>query len=569
MLKAVDTSSINNFTYAEYENAISELEKVLTDSPANETARVELIILLAKSINNVEIINQCSKGPLSRVESLQCYGRLFTVFFEQKKHLEIEVIVKDILRIDPNNFTANLYLGSFKKENGKISEALNYLSRALQLENGHEVCRTLLGEVLIEKGSIDKAIELYEAGIKLAPGNPDFHCGMGVAYHDRKDYLKAYDSFRKALDINPNHHSIMKFIPTLTAMERYEEAEQLQEDARSRGVVLMDGISGKQLKEGLIDPMEYSAGSSGSAAEQRKWFKTESVNFFPYDDLSRQGELEGLMESCILNDSYFPPEPLFHKNSKLLNFGDCFSGHLTGDMQSHKKNAKSFNISAGLNNTYALYTFVKWCLTGDISSAGYWYDKDDHNKIRQWTPEGEYEHYHNLLQNSDGYVFTVGLSEIWKDLETGGVFWRGVPEDIYDDTRHKLVLSTVEENTVNLGKLCGLIREHCGNKPIIFALSPVSLNATFRPVSCIEADCVSKSTLRVAINSLMSEKRDNVYYWPTFEMTRWLGAHLERPLFGVEGVSKQGGIFNARHVDKKTIEVIAKLFVKHFFHSDK
>ena len=51
--------------------------------------------------------------------------------------------------------------------------------------------------------------------------------------------------------------------------------------------------------------------------------------------------------------------------------------------------------------------------------------------------------------------------------------------------------------------------------------------------SAVVADCVSKSVLRVAVDELLRQRPDNVYYWPSFEVIRWLGAYTG-PMYGAE-----------------------------------
>jgi hypothetical protein len=68
---------------------------------------------------------------------------------------------------------------------------------------------------------------------------------------------------------------------------------------------------------------------------------------------------------------------------------------------------------------------------------------------------------------------------------------------------------------------------------------------------------LSKSTLRVAIESVMQEGHDGLYYWPSFEIVRWLGGHLEQSMFGEDG--------NTRHVNRATVKLILESFLKHYF----
>ena len=71
------------------------------------------------------------------------------------------------------------------------------------------------------------------------------------------------------------------------------------------------------------------------------------------------------------------------------------------------------------------------------------------------------------------------------------------------------------------------------------------------------ADCVSKSTLRVAIHELLAEGHANLHYWPSFEIVRWLGSHIEEALFGEDG--------NTRHVNRKTVRLILESFIRHYY----
>jgi hypothetical protein len=95
------------------------------------------------------------------------------------------------------------------------------------------------------------------------------------------------------------------------------------------------------------------------------------------------------------------------------------------------------------------------------------------------------------------------------------------------------------------------------NIKIVLTVSPVPLN---RPIwsglSPMIADCVSKSTLRVAVDQYMRTAPKGVYYWPSFEMVRWLGAH-------------KAGFYGAdddihRHVSNSVVGLIVDLFFEHY-----
>ena len=60
------------------------------------------------------------------------------------------------------------------------------------------------------------------------------------------------------------------------------------------------------------------------------------------------------------------------------------------------------------------------------------------------------------------------------------------------------------------------------NAKVIFTLSPIPLMATFRPQSCITANSVSKSILRVSIDNMLTKfKNENeLFYFPSYEITK-------------------------------------------------
>ena len=116
----------------------------------------------------------------------------------------------------------------------------------------------------------------------------------------------------------------------------------------------------------------------------------------------------------------------------------------------------------------------------------------------------------------------MGLSEVWYNRDTGNVYWRGIPRLEFDPKRHGFRVTTVEENRENLERIYSIIRAKRPGATIILTLSPVPLVATFRPVSCITANVVSKAVLRVAVDELMRENGTDpeLHYWPSYEIVK-------------------------------------------------
>lgn len=296
------------------------------------------------------------------------------------------------------------------------------------------------------------------------------------------------------------------------------------------------------------------AGTKQTAAEP--WFYSrEAMNPFP----KRQSEfsnLPELIEKSVLT-GFLPEQPPFQQSSSILTIGSCFAEELRNYLVEAGMRSDWIFMPPGLNNTYAIRQFFEWCATGNQSSDAYWYDEATGGGASKWRPDFENRQYRAILKHIDGLVLTIGLAEIWQDESTGGVFWRGVPKSIYDPAKHKCRMTNVEENVANLNRAIDVLRSINPDLPIVLTLSPVPLKATFEDVSCIAADSVSKSVLRVAIDQVTKRRVPGVTYWPSFEIVRWLGSHIDAALFGEDG--------NTRHVNRSAVRLILDSFIRHYF----
>ncbi len=102
-------------------------------------------------------------------------------------------------------------------------------------------------------------------------------------------------------------------------------------------------------------------------------------------------------------------------------------------------------------------------------------------------------------------------------------------------------------------------------KHTIVTVSPATLNRSAMP-SAVVADCISKSKLRAAVDEGLRqwnapagspEALRTVSYWPSFEIVRWLGAHLPRSVYGADDDI-------CRHVDMDLVGVVMDLWAQHW-----
>lgn len=297
---------------------------------------------------------------------------------------------------------------------------------------------------------------------------------------------------------------------------------------------------------------------SGPASWGESVWHTSNVKKYPSSN-SDFSDIEALIANYCM-DSAQPEQPILKEDGNVVAIGSCFAAELRHFLGDAGLSSESFWIPSGLNNTFALRDFFYWAITGSTSAKGFAYERDSTGALIDWHPELEQEANKKAISDASCFVFTLGLAEVWEDKQSGGVFWRGIPEHIYQADRHHFRLSSVSENRENLEEIVTLIRSVNKNAPIVFTLSPVPLKATFSDNACITADCVSKSTLRVAISEFMAGVADasNVWYWPSFEIVKWVGCHLPYPVYGTD----DGCV---RHVSRFMVNSILKSFVTTFY----
>ncbi len=253
------------------------------------------------------------------------------------------------------------------------------------------------------------------------------------------------------------------------------------------------------------------------------WYRGENTNKAAQDwQLTDAG---GVRKWIV--KGWEPEAAFIDRNTKVTAFGSCFAANISSwlgkrnyrvsSTDTEAQDAYVVSIGEGMVNSFVIRQQFEWAWENKVFETPLWhgYQAEDFGydpHVQKVTKD--------LFDTTDVFVLTLGLSEIWYDEVSGGVFWRTIPKDVYDPTRHKFRVSTVQENQENLKAIYALIRKHRPDAKIVMTLSPIPLSATFRETSCISANSVSKAVLRVAIDELMRDVGDEgvLHYWPSYEL---------------------------------------------------
>lgn len=148
------------------------------------------------------------------------------------------------------------------------------------------------------------------------------------------------------------------------------------------------------------------------------------------------------------------------------------------------------------------------------------------------------------IEAADVYILTLGLIEVWKNLQNGKFLCRP-PGSGYNGgvgrERAEFRLTHFQENYDNIRAVVEMILGSYPNKHIVFSVSPVALQSTWTGNDIIVANTYSKAVLRAVAGQILADYGPgrHVHYMPAFEIAQNLD------IFHADGrhVTPQGAEF--------------------------
>jgi len=154
-------------------------------------------------------------GALAQARELYRQGRL----------ADAERVYAAILAVRPDQFDALQSLGTIKRLNGRFSEALDLISRAMRSKAPSPEVLWNHGVVLSALNRPREAIESFDRAIKLKSKFSDAHNDRGSALRQLNRFDEALTSYDRALAAQPNFvEALYHRGNALEQLQRFEEA---------------------------------------------------------------------------------------------------------------------------------------------------------------------------------------------------------------------------------------------------------------------------------------------------------------------------------------------------------
>ena len=125
-----------------------------------------------------------------------------------------------------------------------------------------------------------------------------------------------------------------------------------------------------------------------------------------------------------------------------------------------------------------------------------------------------------LFEQTDVFVFTLGMTETWMRVADGTVFpiAPGARGGIWDETQYRFLNLTYGEVVDDLEAVIARLRTIKPDMQFIFTVSPVAIMATASHQQVVVANSYSKSILRAAAG-MLTDRYSFVDYFPGYEIT--------------------------------------------------
>jgi hypothetical protein len=254
-------------------------------------------------------------------------------------------------------------------------------------------------------------------------------------------------------------------------------------------------------------------------------------------------------------NNLWSPKFKIKPDSKVATYGSCFAQHIGNALQDRGFNwfitekpilglppefTKKFNYNIFTSRTGNIYTtsilkqWVSWASGEETPPDEYWeangriFDPfrptvepdgfDSIEEMRMARAE-TIRRFKQSIVESDFFVFTLGLTESWVNIEGGYEYplCPGTVQGEFDPAKHVFVNQDFPTVRNNLQNAILAMRSLNPRLRFILTVSPVPLTATASGEHVVLATMYSKSVLR-AVAGLMAQTRRFIDYFPSYEI---------------------------------------------------
>lgn len=275
------------------------------------------------------------------------------------------------------------------------------------------------------------------------------------------------------------------------------------------------------------------------------------MHFYP-------NNVDEFKEISVCIDKYFfsqrEKRDYLSKGSPIITQGSCFAVNFAKALIKEGYPTAHLFVNEWINSTHANAIFFNYINTSADEEyvpvfSNSLFERQVIDFLNNSLEKNHRRDFIEVVRACGIFVLTIGVAPLWFDIHRQQYCLSPEKNHLHN---FQMKTTGVEANVNSISFIVSQIRKINPQIEIFLTLSPAPLNATNEYPSIFEADCVSKSTLRLAIDQIVTQNPE-ISYWPSFEIVRWLGSHLQ-PVYGSDDN-------HPRHVSNWLVDKIVAKFV--------
>ena len=217
-------------------DAVAQAQEVLKIDPNNLAAHRLLARIYVRTLGDanagdlqkenlakaVEQFNAILKLDPKDTSSALWLARLYRF---ENEHGEAEKILRTILQRDPDNGPALEQLSQLLIDAGRSQDAIELLSQAAGGSSSSDVY-DLLGDAYSQNKDFAKAEDAYRRAIELDADDPGHHHGLAQALLSQDKYAPALDEYKRLSELEPGtSENYLRMAQLYRRLGKYDESE--------------------------------------------------------------------------------------------------------------------------------------------------------------------------------------------------------------------------------------------------------------------------------------------------------------------------------------------------------
>jgi type IV pilus assembly protein PilF len=186
------------------------------------------IFSLILGLSLVLVSAGCVSSPRTKEQSL-AQMRLGESLLKEGRPTQALTELNKAVELDPDNAQIRNVLGVAYMEKGMLSEAIQEFRKALDLSPDFVEVHNNLGTALLRQGKVQEAIKEFNKALTnpLYPTPHFVEYNLGRAYYQLKDYDQAKKHFKEAVKISPGYSmAYLGLGETCMATRQWDEAAE-------------------------------------------------------------------------------------------------------------------------------------------------------------------------------------------------------------------------------------------------------------------------------------------------------------------------------------------------------